>query len=147
MPDVRTLGPVGNTVNLNDTTKYRIPVSSEQQNDTYEVVQSPVLNNNLINVALHDLVAVELQMDVWVTGTSWAAVLTNYAAIQTRLDLAAAFSIEGTGTVVQYIEQAGDQGSPTTYTVKYGRLTELRARRSVQRLRMVGRLSLTCLPL
>jgi hypothetical protein len=142
MPDLRTLG----SVNLNDATKYRIPASSESENKVFEVVANPVLNSNAINLGMADHVATELTMEVWVTGTSWAAMLTNYAAIQTALDAAAAYSIAGTGSAVTYQEQAGDQGAPTVYTVKWGKLTEDRTRRLEERNRRVGRLYLYCLP-
>lgn len=148
MPDVRTFGPVGSTINLRDTAKYRIPVGSERENRIFAEEWSPVRNNNTINLGLADLVAVELIFDVWVTGATWQAVLTNYDAIKTMAETTApAFSIAGTGTVVQYIEQDSDQSSPTTYAVKRGRFAEQRPRRSVQNLRKVGTLTLLCEPL
>lgn len=146
MADLRTLGPVGNTVNLLDSTKYRIPVRTENENPIKDVVDSPVRGMGLINVALAEVSAVDLGWQVWVTGASWQAVLDNYAAIQTRLDLAVAYSTAGTGTVVQYQEQAGNQSSATVWVVKYGFFSELRALRSVALLRKVGQLTLHCEP-
>src|SRR5262245_2765105 len=145
MPDVRTLG----SVNLNDRTRYRVPRASESENKIYDAVWNPIRNSNLINLGVADHTATELTMDVWVlagTGGGWGDVLTNFAAIQTQLDAAAAHSIAGTGSAVTYQEQAGTQASPTVYTVKWGRITEDRTRRSAVRLQMVGRLYLFCEP-
>jgi hypothetical protein len=146
MPNVRTLGAAGATIDLLDTTKYRVPRESETENKMVEVVWNPVRNTATLNVGNVDHTATELAMDVWVTGADWQTVLDNYAAIQTRLDAARDFSIFGTGTVVAYVEQAGNQSSPTTYTVKYGTLREDRRRRSAETLTMVGHLTLLCEP-
>ena len=143
MSDVRTLG----SVNLNDRSKYYIPVRTESERKVFEEVWDPIRNNSLINLGNFDHTATILSWEVWVTGTSWANVLTNYAAIQTALNSAAAFSIFGTGSAITYVEQAADQSSPTTYTVKRGTFLEDRPRRLVEKLRMVGKLELLCNPL
>lgn len=130
MATTRTLG----SVNLLSSV-YQVMRSTEGGVPSYEETWERERNGTAILLGQFCKATQPFSFDIEVEGRTggWQAALTAIAAIQTELNLAAAYSIAGTGTQIVYTEQFGNQSVASTWNVKFGKVWEIRSERLIDR--------------
>lgn len=133
------------SVDLNDATRYDVPVRTESAKPVREVVQFFLRNTGKARLGFAGPVELMRAFDAYVFGSSWSDVLGNIAAIQAELTAAALYSTEASGAQITYVEQ-NDDGPTQTYNVTWGECYELVTERSTFLKRTMVHVELHCEP-
>jgi hypothetical protein len=148
MTDVHTIGPSGSTLDLLDTTKYKVfAQESAGPIPEYEYKLTGRRGSDGTLPSYDDLRAVRFEHTIFCFGGgSYQTALNNYGALAEQIRLARDYWIKGKGSVVQYTVQADDQTSASAYDVLRGEITQVRHDLIATDI-AVARIQLWCSPL